>query len=146
MLELRIKGERVLLARRDLGWDQKELGRRAGLSYSFISDLERNKHNNATVDVVGRLAESLGVSVTYLLGLTDAPSGTADDGAPIEATGSRVTFEVRDPELRALLVELADLLHGMTPAQRRYFVEQAQRFTRLMEEEESRAKNPIIIG
>ena len=53
---------------------------------------------------------------------------------------------MRYPELRPLLVELADLLHGMTPAQRRYFVEQAQRFMRLMEEENSRAKKPIIIG
>jgi hypothetical protein len=44
------------------------------------------------------------------------------------------------------MVELADLMHGMTPAQRRYFVDQAQRFMRLMEEEESRARNPIIIG
>lgn len=135
----------MLLTRRELGWDQKELGRRAGLSYSFISDLERNKHNNATVDVVGRLSEALGVSIPYLLGLTDA-AAAADDGAPIEATGDRLVFEVRDPELRGVLVELADLLHGMTPAQRRYFVEQAQRFVRLMEEEDSRGKNPIIIG
>jgi hypothetical protein len=87
----------------------------------------------------------LGISVPYLLGLSDTPA-SADDGAPIEAGQDRLVFEVRDPELRALLVELADLLHGMTPAQRQYFVDRAQRFTRLMEEENARGKNAIIIG
>lgn len=143
MVELRIKGERVLLARRDLGWDQKELGRRAGLSYSFISDLERNKHNNATVDVVGRLAESLGVSVTYLLGLTDAPGGSADDGAPIDAGPNRLVFEVRDAELRAAVLEIIDVVREMTPAQRRLFVDMAQKMKRLMDGEENHG--PIII-
>lgn len=79
------------------------------------------------------------------LGITEAPT-SADDGAPIESGQDHLTFEVRDPELRALMVELADLMHGMTPAQRRYFADQVRLMRRLMEEEESRAKNPIIIG
>lgn len=59
---------------------------------------------------------------------------------------SRSTTDVRDPELRALLVEIADLVHGMTPAQRRYFIDQVRLLRRLTEEEDARAKNPIIIG
>jgi hypothetical protein len=34
----------------------------------------------------------------------------------------------------------------MTPAQRRYFADQTRLMRRLMDEEESRARNPIIIG
>jgi transcriptional regulator with XRE-family HTH domain len=110
-----------------------------------LSEIERGKATNVTIDIVFQLAEALGISVPYLLGLSDAPT-SADDGAPIEAGQDRLVFEVRDPELRALMVELADLMHGMTPAQRRYFADQARLMRRLMEEEESRAKNPIIIG
>lgn len=133
------------MSRRFLKMNQAELARRVGVDRSYISQIERGAVTNVGSDIVVKLAQALGVSVLYLLGLSDTPTA-ADDGAPIEATASRLVFEVRDPELRALLVELADLLHGMTPAQRRYFVEQAQRFTRLMEEEDSRGKNPIIIG
>lgn len=133
------------MSRKDLDIDQRELGRRVGVSNTYISNIERGHAKNVTADVLVKLAEVLGVSVNYLLGLSDAPT-TVDDGAPIEAGQDRLTFEVRDPELRALMVELADLMHGMTPAQRRYFADQVRLMRRLMEEEESRAKNPIIIG
>jgi transcriptional regulator with XRE-family HTH domain len=125
---------------------QAELARLAGVSRTYISQIETGAVDAIMTDVMVKLAKSLGVSVAYLLGLTDAPVGTADDGAPIDAGPDRLVFEVRDPELRALMVELADLMHGMTPAQRRYFADQARLMRRLMEEEESRAKNPIIIG
>ena len=140
-----IRGDRVLISRRELLLDQRAVAKATGISNSYLSMIETGKVTAVQSDVLFKLSQVLGVSIPYLLGLTEVPD-SADDGAPIEAGQDRLVFEVRDPELRALLVELADLLHGMTPAQRRYFVEQAQRFTRLMEEEESRAKNPIIIG
>ena len=138
-------GDRVLLKRRQLDIKQAVLAQRAQISPTYLSEIERGKATNVTIDIVFHLAEALGISVPYLLGLSDAPT-SADDGAPIEAGQDRLTFEVRDPELRALMVELADLMHGMTPAQRRYFADQVRLMRRLMEEEESRAKNPIIIG
>ena len=125
---------------------QGELARRIGVSRPYISKIETGTADNITIDVLIKLSNVLNVPISYLLGQTDAPAGTADDGAPVDASGSHLTFEVRDPELRALLLELADLVHGMTPAQRRYFADQARLMRRLMEEEESRAKNPIIIG
>lgn len=133
------------MSRKDLDIDQQELGRRAGVSNTYISNIERGHAKNVTADVLVKLSQALHVSIPYLLGLTDVP-GTADDGAPVDASGAHITFEVRDPELRTILVELADLLHGMTPAQRRYFAEQVRLMRRLMDDEDSRAKNPIIIG
>lgn len=125
---------------------QGELARRIGVSRPYISRIETGDADNITVDVLVKLASVLGVPVSYLVGQTDAPAGTADDGAPVDASSSHLTFDVRDPELRALMVEIADLVHGMTPAQRRYFADQVRLMRRLMDEEDARAKTPIIIG
>lgn len=140
-----VLGNRVLLSRRDLDMKQGELARRIGVSRPYISRIETGAADNITVDVLVKLASVLGVPVSYLVGQTDAPTAT-DDGAPIDAGSSHLTFDVRDPELRALMVEIADLVHGMTPAQRRYFIDQVRLMRRLIEEDDSRAKNPIIIG
>ena len=90
-----------------------------------------------------KLAEILGVSVNYLLGLTDAP--LTDDGAPIEAGQERIVFEIRDADLRAVIIELVSIVREMTPAERRYFLDVAQKLQRLMESN-SENKAPIIIG
>ena len=133
------------MSRRDLHMKQKELARLSGISRTYVSQIETGTVSEVMSDVVVKLAQALGVSVLYLLGLSDVPT-TTDDGAPIDAGSSHLTFDVRDPELRALMVEIADLVHGMTPAQRRYFIDQVRLMRRLLEEEDSRAKNPIIIG
>lgn len=131
------------MSRKDLDIDQRELGRRVGVSNTYISNIERGYSKNVTADVLVKLAEALGVSVTYLLGLTDAPGGTADDGAPIDAGPNRLVFEVRDAELRAAVLEIIDVVREMTPAQRRLFVDMAQKMKRLMDGEENHA--PIVI-
>lgn len=131
------------MSRKDLDIDQRELGRRVGVSNTYISNIERGYSKNVTADVLVKLAEALGVSVTYLLGLTDAPGGSADDGAPIDAGPNRLVFEVRDAELRAAVLEIIDVVREMTPAQRRLFVDMAQKMKRLMDGEENHA--PIII-
>lgn len=139
-----VLGERLLLSRHRADIDQRQLARLSGVSATYISKIERGHARNVTVDVVYKLAAGLGLSAGFLLGLTDVPAD--DPGAPIDAGSSHLTFDVRDPELRALMVEIADLVHGMTPAQRRYFIDQVRLMRRLIDEEDSRAKNPIIIG
>lgn len=141
-----IRGDRVLISRRGLLLDQRAVAKASGISNSYLSMIETGKVTAVHSDVLFKLSQVLGVSIPYLLGLTEAPT-SADDGAPIAAGQDHLVFEVRDAEMRALLVELADLLHSMTPAQRRFFVEQGQKLLRLMEEEESHAPvKPIIIG
>lgn len=134
--------DRLLLARRDLEIDQRELSRRSGISPAYISKIERGRSDNVTVDIVFRLASALGVSPAYLLGLADAP--LMDDGAPIESSKDRISFDVRDAEMRAAVVEIVAILREMTPGQRRIFVEMAQKMQRLMESTNDKA--PIIIG
>lgn len=74
-----INGDRVLLSRRDLGINQEELARRVQVDQSYISQIERNKDVNVGVKVVFSLADALGVSAAYLLGLSDDPLGIVDE-------------------------------------------------------------------
>ena len=135
--------DRLLLARRDLEIDQRELSRRSGISPAYISKIERGRSDNVTVDIVFRLANALGVSPAYLLGLTDIPID--NDVASADASPDRITFDVRDVELRSAIIELVSIVREMTPAERRYFVDMAQKLQHLMESS-SENKAPIIIG
>lgn len=137
-----IRGDRVLLARRQVGIDQQELARRIGVSYPYISKIERGHVSNVTVEVVEKLAIALGISISHLLDLTDVP--LLDDGAPIEASADRLIFEVRDAEMRRAIIELIAILREMTPAQMRAFVEMGQKMQKLLESGNDKA--PIIIG
>lgn len=81
MNDLASIGNRLLISRRDLGIDQKELGRRAKVSNTYISDIERGKARNVGIDVLSSLADALGVSAAYLMGFTDDPLAGVDDPA-----------------------------------------------------------------
>lgn len=75
-----IRGDRVLLERRQLGITQDVLADRIGLkSSSPISAIESDKDYNASVKQVFDIAEALGVSPAYLLGFTDDPLAAMDD-------------------------------------------------------------------
>lgn len=137
-------GNRLLLSRRELDLNQDELARRVGVDRSYISQIERGVVTNVGIEVLEKIAEALGISIAYLLRLTDAPLGNADDGAPVEASADRLVFEVRDAEMRRAIIELVAILREMTPAQQRVFVEMGQKMQRLMESTNDKA--PIIIG
>jgi transcriptional regulator with XRE-family HTH domain len=69
-----VLASRLLLSRRDLDITQIDLAQRAGnVSHAYISDLERGKVSNPTVEVVEAIAGALGVSPAYLLGWSDIP-------------------------------------------------------------------------
>lgn len=65
-------GQRVLLQRRALGLSQEELAERCGFRYQVISRLERG-HQDIYAMRLARIAQELGVSADYLLGLQDTP-------------------------------------------------------------------------
>lgn len=65
-------GQRVLLQRRALGLSQEELAQRCGFRYQVISRLERG-HQDIYAMRLARIAQELGVSADYLLGLCDDP-------------------------------------------------------------------------
>ena len=81
MEDLPIFQERLLLARRRAGVSQGELAKRTEMYASDISKMERGRML-PTAPRLRRLAEALGVSADFLLGLQDmaaAPSHTPAD-------------------------------------------------------------------
>ena len=58
-------GERVSDMRGRRGWTQRKLANEAGLSTTFISEIENNKRNVGTESLL-QLAEALGTSLDYL--------------------------------------------------------------------------------
>lgn len=63
-------GERVLLARRRSGMTQHDLAARVQMSPTSINRLERGLQS-VYAEGIGAIAETLGVSADYLLGLAD---------------------------------------------------------------------------
>ena len=59
-------GQRIAECRATLGWTQKKLAERAGISVTFLSELE-NGHRMPGTEIALRMADALGVSIDYLL-------------------------------------------------------------------------------
>lgn len=110
-------GSRLRKARERLGLQQIELGRKLGVSGSYISRIERDVVK--IQPMVLRLAEALDVSVDYLLVLRDTPQRDATATALFEST---------QDELVALRI-LRMLIDEVPPAERprliHYLIKQA---------------------
>lgn len=68
-----IMGERVLLLRRRAGLSQPDLARRAQMSVTTLNRVE-NAHQSLYMEKVVALAQALGTTTDYLLGLTEDPN------------------------------------------------------------------------
>ncbi len=68
-----IDGQRLRQLREDHGYSQRELAEKIGVAGLQIIRYETGK-NDATGDVLARIAQCFEVSVDYLLGLTDNPA------------------------------------------------------------------------
>ena len=86
-----IVGERILLARRRRGIQQKVLAERAQISPKHLSQIETGKvaglHMQA--GLLRRIAQVLGVSADYLLGLDEQEQATSNGSieSPKQAKG-----------------------------------------------------------
>jgi len=70
MFDKEIFAQRVRELRLEKGWTQEELAEKLGLKKQTISGIE-NKNHTTKLETVIKLAKFFGVSVDYLLGLTD---------------------------------------------------------------------------
>lgn len=59
-------GQRVAALRERRGWKQRELAERAGISVTFLSEVENDKRNLSS-DVLLRLTTALNTSMDYLM-------------------------------------------------------------------------------
>ena len=65
-------GARIRELRRGLKLSQEALGDRAGLHWTYLSDLERGQQT-PTLDVINRLARGLGVTLAEFFAPLDQP-------------------------------------------------------------------------
>jgi transcriptional regulator with XRE-family HTH domain len=144
MYNARMLAQRLLLSRRDLDWDQKDLSAKSGISQTYISQIERGRKINIGIDVVFSLAEALGVTVPYLLGISDDPLGQSPDHVLKEMAGEFIAVDVEDQEQRKLLQEVIDTLTVLPPRDRRIALD-LLRSMRKIEEEDSGPLVPRII-
>ncbi|WP_099158024.1 helix-turn-helix domain-containing protein [Virgibacillus ndiopensis] len=61
-------GERLRKLRQERGYSLSELAERADVSKSYLSYLERDVKNNPSLQFISKIADTLDVSVEYLLG------------------------------------------------------------------------------
>ena len=81
MAKAKTLGQKVRIERATLGLSQAELAERVGVSRQYVSDIERDSETiNIGNKTVLSLADALGVSPAYLMGLSDNPlQGIEDD-------------------------------------------------------------------
>ncbi|MBU3934235.1 MAG: helix-turn-helix domain-containing protein [Candidatus Omnitrophica bacterium] len=59
-------GNKVKKLRKDKGWSQEELAKKAGLHRTYIGSIERSERNISLINI-GRVAKALGVKLENLL-------------------------------------------------------------------------------
>lgn len=131
-------------------WRQEDLANASGVSRTYISEIERGRITNVGIEAIFSLAEALGVTVPYLLGLSDDPLGEGAEKVLKEQSGEYVVFDVDEDADRRTLRQLVDDFLALSPSHRRM----AQTYLHMMrqiEEEETRANQtnlpqPRIIG
>ncbi len=141
MFSAKTLAQRVLLARRDLQWDQDELSRKSGISRGYISEIERLRKTNVGIEVVFALADALGVTVPYLLGVTDNAVGEPIDQLQAD---NYMVVEVKSPEQRRALQQVIDAYSALSAGQQRFAINML-RMMRQAEEEEHAPLSPRII-
>lgn len=62
-------GERIMLARRRLGWTQSHLADKSGVRAITVTRIERGKMPHVSLEVIYNMAKALGASLDYLAGL-----------------------------------------------------------------------------
>ena len=71
-------GQRLLQKRRERGWTQQELAVHAGVSQGLIARIERGNVRDPAASIIRRLANALGVTADWLIGMNDDDPAEAD--------------------------------------------------------------------
>jgi y4mF family transcriptional regulator len=83
-------GERIKKRRSELDWTQEQLAQKAGISKSFLSDLENGKRSVSANNLLD-IARALGVSLDFLM--TGKASQDQKSEVPIPASLARFAAE-----------------------------------------------------
>jgi transcriptional regulator with XRE-family HTH domain len=84
-------GERIKKRRNELGWTQDVLGQKAGISKSFLSDLENGKRN-VGADTLYDIARVLSLSLDYLM---TGKEGETEPASEVQIPAALASFAAR---------------------------------------------------
>src|SRR3954447_15317953 len=84
-------GDRIKERRSELGWTQEALGQKAGISKSFLSDLENGKRSIGAETLLD-LGRAAGVSLDYLM----TGSGSKDQEHKAQIPASLASFAAEE--------------------------------------------------
>ena len=84
-------GQRIRKRRTELGWTQDVLAKKAGISKSFLSDLENGKRN-VGADTLYDIARVLSLSLDYLM---TGKEGETEPASEVQIPASLATFAAR---------------------------------------------------
>lgn len=76
-------GDRLRVLRKLKDMKQEDVGQIIGVSGSAVGSYERNIRE-PSLEMIGKLAESFGVTTDYLLGLSDDPNGSAKEKSVLD--------------------------------------------------------------
>ena len=130
-----------------MNWRQEDLAQASGVSRTYISEIERGRVTNVGVEALSALADALGVTVQYLLGLTDDALGEGSERVLREQSGDYVVFEVESGEERRVMQQLVDEYSALSPRSQRLAIEYLRMMRQVEEEEREReSRPPRIVG
>jgi transcriptional regulator with XRE-family HTH domain len=101
-----IDGKRLRQLREAFGYSRREFSEKVGIAEGQIVRYEIGK-NDATGDVLARIARAFGVSVDYLLGLTDSPTPIQNNDLTPEEVAAIIAWR-RGDYRKAIKVIVAD--------------------------------------
>lgn len=130
--------ERLLLARRHSGLDQKELGRRANVSNTYISDLERGRVTNPGIEIIFALADALGIPVADLIGIEVEQPDVDEDTLPAYFTSTHLVRRIDHPYTRSMAKRFLDLFLELPQRDQELLLRMAETITS--------SNQPRIIG
>lgn len=146
MLDAKKLGRNILWARKDLGLTQEYLAAKVGVSRAYIANIEAGRAKNVGIDIVDGLAAELGVTVPYLLGLTEDALGENAQAVLRELEGEALVVDVESREQRRLLQDALDALSALSPGEQRRAVRLLQMMRQIEDEEQSGEISPRVVG
>jgi len=146
MLDSKKLARNVLWARKELGFTQEYLAEKVGVSRAYIANIEAGRAKNVGIDIIDGLASELGVTVPYLLGLSENALGENSHQVEQELAGESLTVEVDNKEQRRLLQDAIDALSALPPREQRRAVQLLRMMRQIEEEEQGSNVPPRIIG
>ena len=122
-------GRAIRVARTERGWSGKDLARRAGISYSYLSQIEGGRRHPSS-PVLVRIAEALGLPPSDLLlraetGSRVAASSRVGKSRNRVGKGSTEALDAGDSERQ--LAEVRELMDRMSPGDRERLLDLARR-------------------